>query len=355
MTSETPPPDELLSAAFDGEWDGPVERSDAECELQQADWSQLSGLLKELPPESVDLVGAVRAEIDRVQPVSASTPDRWSLRTIIPGLIALTAVVLFAALPLFRTSSENEERLAKLDEMIPSLLPELEAGGWNVVVLELGEEGSPNEDLESLLEVTRQYGVDVQARHSEVIDQAEYSAGLLLQAGEQQQAVVDSLTAAVAQVEWNPAEIDGRTQEEIRQLFLQSLNSPSRSEKLFGAMYVVEDQRLQATVQGIFDSPSDASLAMEQSGSATIKVATKVQPNELVAADEAPVAGISAGRVAAEETNGAPVAMRLRKEGVGSAVQRPMIVIIRRRTSKATSPIPDQGCLLPTVSQRPSV
>ena len=313
-------PTELVSAAFDGEYTGTLGISESHRSGLEAEWTSLRSQLQALPIESTDLLSAVHDEL--YPAVSIRQPQRKSrLATLVAiGTIAVAAVV---ALPLIRQSDTDwhAANVIAFQESIRDLSTSSLQANCNVVIVNVGANSSMGDTVRNMLRAAKMRGALITSLHSDADEGAEYSAGFLLTAGTESQVIVDSLADDHEQLDWNPADIDGRSPEEIKSMFLASMSVPTKSDKVFGEMYVVDEASLVVS-----SMPLPAS-AMESSSSAAIV------SSDGVAADTETVARAPELSVAA-----------------------PLIVIFRKQSvpHEQTSN-PEQSELPPIVAPQPTV
>lgn len=313
-------PTELVSAAFDGEYTGTLGISESHRSGLEAEWTSLRSQLQALPIESTDLLSAVHDEL--YPAVSIRQPQRKSrLATLVAiGTIAVAAVV---ALPLIRQSDTDwhAANVIAFQESIRDLSTSSLQANCNVVIVNVGANSSMGDTVRNMLRAAKMRGALITSLHSDADEGAEYSAGFLLTAGTESQVIVDSLADDHEQLDWNPADIDGRSPEEIKSMFLASMSVPTKSDKVFGEMYVVDEASLVVS-----SMPLPAS-AMESSSSAAIV------SSDGVAADAETVARAPELSVAA-----------------------PLIVIFRKQSvpHEQTSN-PEQSELPPIVAPQPTV
>lgn len=260
-------PEELLSASFDGEFSGNADVDKTRQTQLEENWTAIRKQLQRLPVTPVDLVPAIRAELDATkqdsrvsQPVEAER-RRWFARTT--AVCAAAAVALLAVVPMIQNghqlnesadiaeehSDDNAHRIRQnLSELIRRPLD------CNVLVVNVAPHASVEETVDEILGTARDRGADVTAMHSAVDEGAEYSAGFLLTAGSESDLIQESLAMDSDLLEWNPDQIGGRSPEEIKKMFLASMQVPTKSDKVFGAMYVVDEESLEVA---LLDLPAD--------------------------------------------------------------------------------------------------
>jgi len=313
-------PTELVSAAFDGEYTGTLGISESHRSGLEAEWTSLRSQLQALPIESTNLLSAVHDEL--YPAVSIRQPQTKSrLATLVAiGTIAVAAVV---ALPLIRQSNTDwhAANVIAFQESIRDLSTSSLQANCNVVIVNVGANSSMGDTVRNMLRAAKMRGALITSLHSDADEEAEYSAGFLLTAGTESQVIVDSLADDHEQLDWNPADIDGRSPEEIKSMFLASMSVPTKSDKVFGEMYVVDEASLVVS-----SMPLPAS-AMESSSSAAMV------SSDGVAADAETVARAPELSVAA-----------------------PLIVIFRKQSvpHEQTSS-PEQSELPPIVAPQPTV
>ena len=310
-------PEELLSAAFDHEFTGVVRISeDHRAELEN-EWESVRSEMRSWPVGPADLVTAVRAEGSRtMNPVSTRQRRKSYRRHVwLATLTAVVTILVLLAVPQVRDHwiDIGEFPLAGLDP-----------ASYHVVVVNIDANVDIEDTVREMLGAAEDRGAEVTSLQSEIHEGAQYSAGFLLTAGSESQLIRDSLPSDQESLEWNPTEIDGRSHEEIKALFLSAMKVPTNSDRVFGAMYVVDGSNL--------------SLSMEELPDDT----TVLKPSV----------------VAADESESGPVDIRSNSDGVltpGHApVTAPLIVIFRKR---AVVPAldSDQGKLPHLTNSEPDV
>ena len=278
-------PTELVSAAFDGEYTGTLGISESHRSGLEAEWTSLRSQLQALPIESTNLLSAVHDEL--YPAVSIRQPQTKSrLATLVAiGTIAVAAVV---ALPLIRQSNTDwhAANVIAFQETMRNLSTNSLQPNCNVVIVNVGDDSSIEDTVRGMLRAAEMRGALITSLHSDADKGAEYSAGFLLTAGTESQVIVDSLADDHEQLDWNPADVDGRSPEEIKSMFLTSMAVPTKSDKVFGEMYVVDEASL------VVSSMPLPARAMESSSSAIVVSSDSVTADaETVArAPELPVA-----------------------------------------------------------------
>ncbi len=331
--------EERLSAAFDGESAEPVDLPDERQAQLDRDWSLLRQQLQALPVQSTDLVAAVRAELaeeestQQIEPAARSGRVAWIPAVSVVATIA--AVAVLAALPLLNQPDLSGQQFAQVDEIrrqVNRLVPDPEA--CRVVVVSVAADLSIEETVNEMLGAVEERGAAVTAVHSEVDESAEYSAGLLLTAGSEAQAILNALVDDPQQLEWNPAEVGGRSHEEIREMFLASVKVPTESDRVFGAMYVVNEDSLAVSLKQLPSDVAEPEIAVAS--------ADTDQPEF---AAPAPAAVLRTAEGTSEASVGSPLP-------AGS----PLIVIFRRQTADTDKqPLPEQGKLPNDGTLQPAV
>jgi|GEM_PF-1968677 len=334
QSEETNQPEELLSAAFDGEFASTVDVSpERRAKLEQG-WKTIRCGIQAVPLAPVDLVSAVRAEIARsdqptVVPSRLSDASRRnSLMVAIPGLSVIAAILLFAVLPRLQESD-----LAP--EIGNWILPAVAASDWEVVVVNVPDDSKLEDSVRAVLGAAEQHGAGIKQLPTQNDVAAEYSAGILLADGGDTEAIVNSLEQSHQELDWNPGEIDGRSREEIKQLFLSSMEIPSRSEKAFGTMYIVREDSLSVTAM-----PLETEVA-----SADIAEGELAEVADIEAVEQPSIPGRSV------------VAPAPADNAKSVAKPRVPLVVIFRRTAQPAKPaaVPDQGSLSVKPRIKPTV
>lgn len=241
-------PDELLSAAFDGEFDGVLNVSTDRRSKLDSEWAAVRAEIQSIPVDDVDLVKAVRAECLRAPRTAPARRRPFCSRrnawlTAIPGLTTVAIVLIFAVLPMLREGGlengpSNSQLLA---EALVWLNDHPDPKSYQFVVVEIAENASVEEAVREVLGAAEERGAEFTAPRSTADQGAVYLAGFLLTAGRETQVVMDSLADRQENLEWNPVDIDGRSHDEIKKMFLASMKMPTKSDRLFGAMYVVDE------------------------------------------------------------------------------------------------------------------
>lgn len=327
-----PDPDERLSALFDGEISGENRGVEGETGERQQDllqqWSQLRDALQQLPATPVNLVAAVRDDLNStVQRPPAS--GRWSQRTLMLGLSGLAVACLACLFPLLQTV-ESPQQLARVDTL-HERIGQLPSTDWQVVVVNVADDTTVDASVQAFLGEAEQRGVGVTSLQTPADSDAEYSAGVLLMGGTDSLGDVNSFAMPAGQLDWNPGEIDEYRLEEIRQIFVSSQKSPSQSERLFGAMYIVDHDGASVREEPLNPNREVADISSDVTSSsppAAVRVAVRVA--ELAE----PVAALSV-----------PVA-----DQPLSAARAPVVIIFRKLRSPADSgrsASPEQGGITP--------
>jgi len=325
---DTNHPEEHLSAAFDGEVDSAVDvPADRRAKLEQ-DWTDIRSGIQALPSKPVDLVSTVQAEISGLKPASVVTRPAGAMRrnsilVMLPGIVGVAAALLLGVLPIFQNS-----------DIAPQLVPSVKAAEWNVVVVNIADDATMEDSVRAVLGAARQHGGGSPTLLSENDNSAEYSAGILLADGGNSQTIKESLGENQLLLEWNPVEIDGRSHEEIKQIFLSSMQIPSQSEKVFGAMYVVGEDSLTVSAKPL------------ESGAEMSSESTQVASTESLKEREHPSSVSQPARVTRAVVEAVP----------DTNTKAPLFVIFRRKGQAPRPPAsPDQGRLQPKVRLRPAV
>ena len=320
--------EEQLSAAFDREGAEPQGLSEERTSQLRRDWAMVRAELRALPMEPVDLLPAIRDQIDRQQPVvmpSSATPRRgWVPVFAVATSIAMVLVI--SALPLldgpgpFKHHSGNVAVLRRhFDRLVP------DPARCNVVVVNVAAESSVQDAVHEMLGAAEELGADVTAMHSSVDEEAEYSAGFLLTAGSEAHTILESLIDQPEQLEWNPADVGGRSHEEIREMFLASMKVPTQSDKVFGAMYVVNEDSLVVSLEQLPMDAGDVATLIAEAESVEPAVDSPQPPSSNVAS--------------ADTSEGTP-----------------LIVIVRRQKPVASEPpVPEQSRFPADVVREPAV
>ncbi len=279
-------PEELLSAAFDGEHTGAPDVSESRKRELDAEWISLRLQLQSLPVVSVDLSPAVQSDLaDKRQPATELLPTQsrsWRSTAVAISMIAVAIVVV--ALPLMQhgITDHRASNILAIQETLNDLVTPPTPANCNVVVVNVGVDSSMEDTVRDLLGAAEIRGAQVTSLHSEVDKKAEYSAGFLLTAGTESQVILDSLADEQENLEWNPADINGRSYEEIRAMFLTSMTIPTESDRVFGAMYVVDEISLAVTSKAVpandVELPTTA-LAMSDESTSEARIASETAAN----------------------------------------------------------------------------
>lgn len=336
-------PEELLSASFDGEFSGSPDVDESRQAELEENWTAIRKQLQGLPVIPVDLAPAVRAELESTtQKSSASQPveperRRWFIR--MTAVCAVAAVALLAVVPMIQNSNplnvgspelasvaHSTEAAYQIRQNLSELIPR--PRDCHVLVVNVAPHASVEETVSEILGTARDRGADVTAMHSAVDESAEYSAGFLLTAGSESDLIQESLANDSDLLEWNPDQIGGRSHEEIKEMFLASMKVPTRSDKVFGAMYVVDEESLEVALQEL---PADVvapaasiALAAEEMDADTDVPAIKARTSRALPGTPQPAA--------------------------------PLIVIFRQqRPDPKTTTDQDQGALRPAIVPQPAV
>lgn len=318
-------PTELVSAAFDGEYAGTLGISESHRSGLEVEWTSLRSQLQALPIESADLLSAVHDELYPAVSIRQPQPKSRLATLVAIGTIAVAVVVV--ALPLIRQSDADwhAANVIAFQESIRSLSTNSLQANCNVVIVNVGADSSMEDTVRNMLRAAEMRGALITSLHSDADEGAEYSAGFLLTAGTESQVIVDSLADDHEQLDWNPADIDGRSPEEIKSVFLASMAVPTKSDKVFGEMYVVDEASLVVS-----SMPLPAS-AMESSSS---------------------VAVVSSDGVAADAGADAETVARAPEPSVAA----PLIVIFRKQSvPREQTSNPEQSELPPTADPQPTV
>ncbi|MCH2201127.1 MAG: hypothetical protein MK102_04100 [Fuerstiella sp.] len=260
MTSDSQDnPEELLSAQFDGEFTGDLNASD-ELKLKlENEWTVVRTQIQSLPVKSVDLVQTVNSDFGHVsRPKSIKQRRSWNAWvTMGSGVAAIVVMFGYIALQLMQSVDSNRRSVNVVE--FRKTLSELskhhpDSASCNLVVVNIADDAGVEASVREMLGAAEQRGAEITSLHSEVDGGAEYSAGFLMTAGSESQVVLDSLADQQERLELNPENIDGRSQEEIRAMFLAAMRVPTKSDKVFGVMYVVDESELKIFMEPL---PSD--------------------------------------------------------------------------------------------------
>ncbi len=329
QSKDTIHPEELLSATFDGEHDSAVDvPAERRAKLEQ-EWETIRSGIQAAPSASIDLVSLVRSEIAETEQPTVVTRQSHTLRRnsllfAIPGLISIAAVLLLAVLPRLQES-----------EMAPQLgsiiLPSVAASDWDVVVVNVSDDSNLQDSVRAVLGTAEQHGAGVRQLTTRNGDSAEYTAGILLANGRDPAPIVNSLEQSHQHLDWNPGEIDGRSPEEIKQLFLSSMEIPSQSEMVFGAMYIVHEDSLSVTPVPL-ESDADGNT----------------DPIEIADNQVLDQPSRSSQLLKAQTSTS--------EEEIKAKPRTPLVVIFRRSASSSKPPVlPDQGSLPVKAGIKPTV
>lgn len=329
QSEETIDPEELLSATFDSEHDSAVDvPAERRAKLEQ-EWETIRSGIQAARSASVDLVSLVRSGIDDAEQPTGVTRQSHTLRRnplliAIPSLISIAAVLLLAVHPRLQES-----------EMAPQLgsviLPSVAASDWDVVVVNVSDDSNLQDSVRAVLGTAEQHGAGVRQLTSRNDDSADYSAGILLADGRDPAPIVNSLKQSHQQLDWNPGEIDGRSPEEIKQLFLSSMEIPSQSEIVFGAMYIVHEDSLSVTPVPLESDADGSSDPIEIADNQVLE-----QPSR------------SSRPMKAQASTS--------KEEIKEKPRTPLVVIFRRTPHSPKPPVlPDQGSLPIQAGIKPTV
>jgi hypothetical protein len=244
QSSDANDPTELFSAAFDGEYAGTLGISESQRSELEAEWTSLRSQLQALPIESANLLSAVHDELQPAVSIRQHQTKSRLATLVAIGTIAVAVVVV--ALPLLRHSDADRHaaNIIAFQESIRGLSIDPLHANCNVVIVNVDADSSMEDTVRNMLGAAEVRGAQITSLHSVADEGAEYSAGFLLTAGTESQVIVDSLADEHEQLDWNPADIDGRSPEEIKSMFLASMAVPTKSDKVFGAMYVVDEVSL---------------------------------------------------------------------------------------------------------------
>jgi len=333
-------PEELLSAKFDGEFSGNL---DIQAELRakrEKEWTDVRTQLQSLPVKSVDLVKAVRNDLGSVsRPKSLSQRQfrtSWNGWVTVGSGVAAILVAFWYIAPQLIQDVDSDRRSVNVVELSKTL-SELnrtrpDPASCYFVVVNIADDAGVEAGIREMLGAAEQRGAEITSLHSQVDGGAEYSAGFLLTAGSASQVILDSLADQREQLELNPKNIDGRSQEEIRAMFLAAMKVPTKSDKVFGAMYVVDESDLKLFVETL---PSDV-------GQPTQSIA--LMESQDVVAGSTPVE-------AAEATLAVTASKKVRSN-------TPLIVIFRKRVpvpERIPNANPEQGQLCREDISKPTV
>lgn len=327
-------PEELFSAEFDGEFSGALDISDERKSELRRQWTVLRADLQSLPVRSVDLLPVIHEDlVPTPRRKSAGSRRVWSRRTAwltaVPAVAAIAAFVMFAIIPLVQNSALDGSLASDraLEQAIDWIDHHPDPAGYQVVVVDIAEDASVEKTVRQMLGDTQEAGTEFTSLHAEIDDGAEYSAGFILTAGTKSQVVLDSLQDSHENLDWNPVNIDGRSHREIKEIFLESMKMPTKSDKVFGAMYVVDEVSQELVRQELSTGTHDVP-------SAIARVETE---NAAPAAED-----VDSGR-------------RMMSPAA-RPVAAPLIVILRKReTVRPVVPLPEQGMLLRPHLSEPAV
>ena len=274
----SPSPEELLSAAFDGEHEGEVEIAPDRRGQLIDEWSVVKSLLRSLPAQDADLLAGVRAEIssvDGVRPATRPTAGLAAGRAWIAVIVSVAAVLLLVLLPGGDDSAAN---LEQIDSVAARLIGQANPASWNVVVVTIDRDEVLQEAMQAFFGDAIGQIAPLQKKSDSA---AEFSAGMLLAPGAVRQSKLESLIASGSN-EWNPSRIGRHSREELKERFLASLQVPSHSDRVFGAMYVVGEQDLVVSLERLVsDEPDtdDSAIAMNRTGPASQVNADAPEPS----------------------------------------------------------------------------
>ncbi len=327
QSNEKKKPEELLSASFDGEFTGVFHVSDERRAELDNEWSIVRSEIRSWPVKSVDLVEAVRAEVSRTpRPLPASQDQHWSGRNAWLAVVTASAtIIVLMALPLLRNRGAD---IGELPAPPVGVGNDLDPANYDIVVVNMAENADIEDTVREMLGAAEDRGAEITSLHSEIDEGAQYSAGFLLTAGSESQVILNSLSSDQETLEWNPVDIDGRTNEEIKALFLALMKVPTKSDKVFGAMYVVDETNLSISMEELRDDTIESTLsvalaAADEPASDSVKTRTGLKASSILKPGETPVAA-------------------------------PLIVIFRKRVSIPTTES-DQGNLTHTLNLEPAV
>lgn len=336
MSDNQSNPEELLSAVFDEESTESVDLSDERRKELEYVWGGLRRDLQALPRSSVDLVAAVGEQLaDSARPQTpAGVRQSWvSTMAVVATLAAVVLLLILPRATVDRTDSYRRSA-AMLRKHVDRLVPDL--NDCHVVVINVGAEVSVEETVREMLGAAEAQGAAITAMHAEIDEGAEYSAGFLLTSGSEPHAILDSVSEDPEQLLWNPASIGGRSHEEIKEMFLASMRVPTESDKVFGAMYVVNEDSLVVSLEQLPADAAEPSTAVAVADGP----AADIDPDSHAADadDEMAAKVISPTPVAA-----APAASALVRSADQSEAA-PLIVIFRRQSPpSAEETLPGQG------------
>jgi len=268
-------PIELLSAAFDGEYAGTVDVSESQKSKLEAEWTSLRSKLQALPVESVDLLSAVHEE--RQPAVSIRQPQTKSRLATLVAIGTIAVAVVIVALPLLRQSDADRHaaNVIAFQKFIHGLGNAPFQANCNVVIVNVDADSSIEDTVRNMLGAAQMRGAQITSLHSDADEGAEYSAGFLLTAGTESQVIIDSLADNHEQLDWNPADIDGRSAEEIKTMFLASMTVPTASDKVFGAIYVIDEVSLVVSSMPLPVSNTESSAAVAVASSDEAETAAR--------------------------------------------------------------------------------
>lgn len=349
MSKNQPHPEELLSAVFDEESTASVDLPDERRKDLEYQWANLRRDLQALPCPPVDLVAAVREQLSdsprpQTTPQAATRPSRqqgirhsWVSTVAVTAALATMVLLLILPRPDADHTDPYRRSVAVLRRHVDRLVPDLD--NCNVVVINVAAEVSVEETVREMLGAAEAQGAAVTAMHAEVDEGAEYSAGFLLTSGSEAHAILDSVSENPEQLLWNPSDIGGRSHEEIKQMFLASMRVPTESDKVFGAMYVVNEDSLVVSLEQLPVAASEPSTAVAMTDRREADAPDAVPAAESAAAGRTPLTSAAAA-VHADAPSGAS----------------PLIVIFRRQHApSAEEPLPEQGDLRSGTSTPPPV
>ena len=265
QSNEQNQPEETSSSALDGELTGVFHVSDERKAELDNEWAAVRSEIRSWPVKSVDLVTAVRIDVSQTsQTLPADRRQYWSRRnawlTVVPAIVT---IIVLVALPLLTSRGFD---IGKYLAPPISVENDLDPASYDVVVVNMNENADVEDAVLKMLGAAEDRGAEITSLHSEIDQGAQYSAGFLLTAGSESQVILDSLSSDQETLEWNPVDIDGRTNEEIKALFLALMKVPTRSDKVFGAMYVVDETNLSISIEELRDDTIAPALSVALAG-----------------------------------------------------------------------------------------
>ena len=151
----------------------------------------------------------------------------------------MAAVLLLFVIPRFNqpldmipADPEFAQKLQRLRDQAD------DPGKWNVVVFTVDHGTSLDVAMRGVMDDAERQGSTVMRLNRKNDANAEFSAGVLLTSGTAPQAMLDSLIHGES-AEWNPAQIGTHSRDDLKRKFLASLDVPTRSDDVFGTMFVV--------------------------------------------------------------------------------------------------------------------